>query len=220
MHGERPAHREMLALVVEEMQLCRIEIDAARFVGDNGAVFKTVPQTEHHFGEFAGASVAVAVMRMRLTAEIVSLGHGERRHQIPAGAPAADLVERGKEPRHMERLEIGRGRRRHEPDALGDGGERAQERDRLEPRRLRGARPGLDVVGAEGGVGVGHEQQVELAAFGEPRDVDIMFERLPSVRIDVGIAPGGDMVAGAFDEQAELHHGRTPLGFAAPGSVA
>ena len=178
-------------------------------VGDDGAVFKTVPQPEHHFGEFAGAGVAVAVMRMALTPEIVSLGDGERRHQIPAGAPAADLVERSKEPRHMERLEIGRGRRRHEPDALGDGGQRAQQRDRLEPRGLRGARPGLDVVGAEGGVGVGHEQQVELAAFGQPRDVDVLFERLPAVRIDVGIAPGGDMVAGAFDEQAELHHGST-----------
>jgi hypothetical protein len=29
------------------------------------------------------------------------------------------------------------------------------------------------------------------------------------MRIDIGIAPGGDVVAGAFDEQAELHHGRT-----------
>ena len=209
MHGQRPAHRKVLALVVEEMQFCRIEIDAAGFVGDDGAVFKTVPQAEHHFGEFAGAGVAVAVMRMALTPEIVSLGDGERRHQVPPGAPAADLVERRKEPRHVERLEIGRGRRRHEPDALGDGGQRAQQRDRLEPRRLRGARPRLDVVGAEGGVGIGHEQQIELAAFGKPRDVDIMFERLPAVRIDVGIAPGGDMVAGAFDEQAELHHGST-----------
>ena len=109
----------------------------------------------------------------------------------------------------MERLEIGRGRRRHEPDALGDGSQRAEQRDRLEPRRLRGARPGLDVVGAEGGVGVGHEQQVELAAFGKAGDVDVSFKRLPAVRIDVGIAPGGDVVAGAFDEQAELHHGRT-----------
>ena len=109
----------------------------------------------------------------------------------------------------MERLEISRGRRRHQADALGDGGKGPQQRDRLEPRRLRGARPSLDVVGAEGGVGVGHEQQIELAAFGQPRDVDILFERLPAVRIDVGIAPGGDMVAGAFDEQAELHHGRT-----------
>ena len=105
MHGQRPAHREVLALVVEEMQLCRIEIDAAGFVGDDGAVFKTVPQPEHHFGEFAGAGVAVAVMRMRLPAEIIRLSHGKRRHQIPAGAPAADLVEGGKEPRHMERLE-------------------------------------------------------------------------------------------------------------------
>ena len=209
MHGERPAHRKMLALVIEEMQFRRVEIDAAVLVGDHGAVFKTVPQPEHDLGEFAGAGVAIAVMRMALAAEIVSLGDGERRHQIPPGAAAADLVERRKEPRHMERLEIGRGRRRHEADALGDGGQRAKERDRFEPRRLGGARPRLDVVGAEGGVGVGHEQQIELAAFGQPRDVDVVFERLPAVRIDVGIAPGGDMVAGAFDEQAKLHHGRT-----------
>src|ERR1700685_1818145 len=102
MHGQRPAHRKVLALVIEEMQFCALEIDAAGFVGDDGAVFKTVPQPEHHFGEFAGTRVAVAVMRMALTPEIISLGHGERRHQIPPGAPAADLVERSKEPRDMK----------------------------------------------------------------------------------------------------------------------
>src|SRR5580700_316822 len=80
MHGERPAHRKMLALVVEEMQLCRIEIDAAVLVGDDGAVFKTVPQPEHHFGELTRPSVAVAVMWVAFTAEIVSLGYGERCH--------------------------------------------------------------------------------------------------------------------------------------------
>ena len=126
MHGQRPAHRKMLAVVIEEMQLCRIEIDAAVLVGDDGAVFETVPQPEHHFGELARPRVAVAVMRVALAAEIVRLGHGERRHQIPAGASAADLIDGGKETRDMERLEIGRGRRRHEADALGDGGQRAQ----------------------------------------------------------------------------------------------
>ena len=47
--------------------------------------------------------------------------------KVPPGAPAADLVERGKETRDMERLEIGRGRGRDEADALGDGGDGAKQ---------------------------------------------------------------------------------------------
>ena len=82
-------------------------------------------------------------------------------------------------------------------------------RDRFKPRGRRRPRPRLDVVGAERGVGVGHEQQIELAAFGQPGDVQIMLQRLPAVRIDIGIAPGGDVMAGAFEKHAKLHHDRT-----------
>ena len=32
-------------------------------------------------------------------------------------------------------------------------------------------------------------------------------ERLPRVHVDVGIAPGGDVMAAALEEQPELHHG-------------
>ena len=63
VHGQRPAHRKVLALVVEEMKFGAVEIDAAVLVGDDGAVFPAIPQSEHHLGEFARPRVAVAVMR-------------------------------------------------------------------------------------------------------------------------------------------------------------
>ena len=66
--------------------------------------------------------------------------------------------------------------------------------------------PGLDVVGAEGRVGVGGEQQVELAALGGARDLGEMLEGLARVRIDARIAPRGDVMAAALEEQSELHH--------------
>ena len=45
------------------------------------------------------------------------------------------------------------------------------------------------------------------AAFGEPCDLDVMGERLLGVRVDVWIAPRGDVMSAAFEEQSELHHG-------------
>ena len=46
-HIERPTHREMLALVREDVKLCRIEEAAAFLVTQEGIVFPAVPETQH-----------------------------------------------------------------------------------------------------------------------------------------------------------------------------
>ena len=196
----------MLALVIEEVKLFRIEIKPRFLVGDDGVVFPAIPQAKHDAGEFARAVVAVGVRDMAVAVEVQRFGGGERGDEVPAGAAVADLVERGEEARHVIGLEIGRGHGGDEADLLRHDGERAQQGQRLEPRGRGGAAPGLDVVGAEGRVGVGGEQQVELAALGGAGDLGEMLERLARVNVDVRIAPGGDVMAAALEEQSEFHH--------------
>ena len=58
---ERAAHRKVLALVVEEMHLRRVEIHAARLVGDDRVLLPAVPQPEHDLREFARARVALGM---------------------------------------------------------------------------------------------------------------------------------------------------------------
>ena len=110
----------------------------------------------------------------------------------------------------MKRLKISGCRGGDEADALGDRGDCAKERHRLEPGGRRRPRPRVYIVSAEGGVGVGHEQQIELAALGQPSNIQIMRQRLPAVWIDIGIAPSGNVMPGGFEEHAKLHHGRVP----------
>ena len=68
-----------------------------------------------------------------------------------------------------------------------------------------GPAPDVDIVGAEGRVGVGGEQEIELAALGGAGDPRILLDAQPRLGIDAGIAPGGDVMSAAFEEQAELH---------------
>jgi len=188
------------------MHLGGVEVDAVLLVADDGAVLPGIPQAEHDLGELAGAGVAVGMRHMRVVAEIERLGGGKRSDEIPAGAALADLVERGEEARDGERLVIGRRHGGDEADALRHRGERAEQGQRLEPGGRALANPGFHVVGAEGGVGVRREQEVELAALGGAGDLDVMREIELGMGVGVGIAPGGDVMADALEEQAELHH--------------
>ncbi len=110
----------------------------------------------------------------------------------------------------MKRLEIGRGRGCDQADVLRDGGERAEQGDRLDTVRHRGALPDVDVVGTEGGLGVGVEHEIEQPTLGELREVHVVAELLARGRIDRRIAPGGDVVPGSMQEEAKLHHALMP----------
>ncbi len=67
---ERPAHREIFALVVEHMQLVGIEIKPALDVADEGIVGPGIPQPGDDVVEFAGAAIALAVLHVIGHAEI------------------------------------------------------------------------------------------------------------------------------------------------------
>ena len=67
---ERAAHRQVLALVVEHVQLVGIEIDAVVDVADEGVVRPAVPQAGHHVVELARAAIALAVLHMLVSPKL------------------------------------------------------------------------------------------------------------------------------------------------------
>src|SRR5580692_12822111 len=93
-HIERAAHREMLSLVVQHMQLGGVEIAPGDAVADERVVVPTVPQPAHDLDELDRTFVALAMLIMLLAAEIVGLREIRRGHYIPSGAAGADMIER------------------------------------------------------------------------------------------------------------------------------
>src|SRR5690348_12141918 len=88
----------MLALVVEIMQLGRVEVALRLAVPDKRVVVPTVPQALHHFDKLDSPVVTGVMLVMPLAPEVEGLGDIRRGDDIPRGPTAADMVERGEFP--------------------------------------------------------------------------------------------------------------------------
>src|SRR5208282_5400369 len=107
-------------------------IDTARLVADEGVVLPTVPQSGDDAGEFFGAFVAGVVVQVLVAVEVACLLVRPGGDDVPAGPPAADVVQRGVFAGDMDRLVVGGRRGGDEADAGGLGGQRGHQRQRLE----------------------------------------------------------------------------------------
>ena len=116
-HGERALRLEVLAAVVEPVDLVGIGEAAALLVDDQRIVFPAVPQAGDDLHELVGAVVAQVVLEMLLVAEVLGLRIVERGDDVPGDAAAGHQVERREQARDMERLVVGRrvGRAEAEP---------------------------------------------------------------------------------------------------------
>ena len=204
---ERSLDLEVLADVVEEVDLVAVHVDAALLVAQQAAVFPAVPQADHDLVEFGGALVALGVRQMLVEAEILRLVLDLRRHQVPAGAAAADMVDRGEAAGDVVGLVVGRGRRRDEADPAGHHGECGKRCRRLE---LDGARElGARAFAPRQGAAAGHahrvleEDRVELGCFRHLGDVGVFLEIHVGRRHRIGMTPARQMVAGHAEEAAE-----------------
>ncbi len=191
------------APVVERPYPRRVEIGAAFAVGDDGVVGPAIPQPLHHVDELGRPLVAAGMVGM-LGAEIVGALAARRGDGVPGRAALADMVERGEGARHRPGVVVGRRHRGAQPDMRGAGRERGQHGERLEPQRVRRMRAGIGIEI------VAHEDEVEPAALGDARDL-LHRREILEARHRPGMAPAGDMAAGAEDEQPQMHltlHGR------------
>ena len=166
----------MFAAMIEHMHLVRIEVDAGRLVADERVVVPTVPQAGHHLGELRRAIVTVGVRDVLVAAVIERLGLVVGGDEVPAGPPAADLVQRGELPRQRIGLGVGRGRGGDQAEMRGHRGQRGQQRHRLEFHQFAhaAARSGRAEHADRGAVG--EEQQVEFTALGGARDIGRLGE--------------------------------------------
>ena len=89
LHVSGTAHLEMLAHVIEEMQLVRVEGKPGLLVGDEGVVVPAVPQAQHDLGEFARPIVAVG---MRHVASRLKFNASEAADEVTRFQPARPLL--------------------------------------------------------------------------------------------------------------------------------
>ncbi len=204
---ERPAHREVLSLVAEDVHLVEVEPDAALLVAQKGIVLPAVPQTDDDVVELGGAVVAHAVLEMGVAAEIHRLVLGLRGDEVPAGAPAADVVDGEETARDVVGLVVGSRAGRHQADMAGDHGKgcnRAHRFDMHLPAVLRPERLAAIDRGAAGdGDAVLEEHAVELAALGHARHVGEVTEVEICFADRVGMTPSCRVTARNAEEGAE-----------------
>ena len=143
---------------------------------------------------------------MRLATVVQRIGFVVGGDEIPAGAPAADLVERGELAGERIGLVEGGGRGRDEAEMLGHRRQRRQDRHGLELHHLAHAAARVGVARQVDGGRIGQEQKVELAALGRLRHLDGLGEARARFGVRPRMAPGGDMLTGLVHEGPEMHH--------------
>src|SRR5262249_57246795 len=92
---QRPPHGKIRPLMVQHMHLLRIEINAGLDVADEGVVRPTVPQAGNNIEELARATVALPMLQVFFAPEVHRLARIGGGDDVPAGAPATDMFERG-----------------------------------------------------------------------------------------------------------------------------
>jgi hypothetical protein len=199
---EGAADGVVLALVVEHVKLAGIEVDAGVHVADKGVVGPGIPKAGHHVVEFARTPVALVVFDMLGQPEIQRCVRIRRGDDVPAGAAVADVIERRESARDVVGQIERRGAGGHQPDALGDGGERRQQRERFERRRCVAALERVDRHVEHREV-IGHEERIELAALQRPDKALHVGEIEIRVRKCARIAPGPGVNARWPHERAE-----------------
>jgi hypothetical protein len=88
--------------VIELVKLAGIEIAAALAVAEKGIILPAVPEAADDMHEFARALIAFGDIVVLITVEVEACRRISRRHDIPAGAAAADMIEGAEQPSDVE----------------------------------------------------------------------------------------------------------------------
>ncbi|MNY75323.1 hypothetical protein D3C86_2145710 [compost metagenome] len=83
----------MLAFMIQCMQLARIEEYACLLITNKGIIFPRIPQTAHNLQMLFRNPIALIMGIMLIPAVIARSAFQPRRHHIPTGTPAANMVQ-------------------------------------------------------------------------------------------------------------------------------
>ena len=104
---ERPGHLIVLALVLDRPDAVGLGIAPAGAIIDDRVLGPAVPQCLDHGHELLAALVALGVAHLADVPVVGRRRRQPRRHDVPADAPVADVIERAELARQVERLGIG-----------------------------------------------------------------------------------------------------------------
>jgi hypothetical protein len=155
----RPGHLVVLTRVVDRSDAVRPRITTAVPVVDHRIVGPAVPQRLDHAHELLAARIAVCVAYLARTAEVARCRGKPRRHDVPAHATVADVVQRSELACEIERLGIGGRRRGNHSDPAGRHRHRREHGDGLKP----GTRRLVHIIAQR--ELVGQEDRIEQACF-------------------------------------------------------
>ena len=171
-HVQQPLGAEVLALHLDGVGVVGVvELPGGRIRVVEGVVLVRVPVGFGQLDELGGALVPLGVAARLGNPEVPRGGLVERRDDVPAGAPPADVIQRRQHARGVVRLaEVGVDRR-HQADVPGVHGDRREQRQRLELVAAAAARVRANVR-ARAADEVGQEEDVQLGALGQPRQAN------------------------------------------------
>ena len=208
-HGQRAAHGEVLALVVDLVHLGRVGELAGLPVHDQRAVLPGVPQRRDGLQELLGPVVALVVVQMGLDAEVLRLRVVHRGDDVPRGPPAGQVVERGERAGDVERVVVRRGVGGADADPRRGADDPAEHGRQVELDRAGAVADGVgDRVAVDAGHGepVVEEHAVELRRLQRLRDVRVVVHRQePEVGRRVAPRSGVDGHVAGLHEADQRH---------------
>ena len=219
-HRQGAAHVEPLPLVVELVHLVGVGEQRRLAVEHQRVVVPAVPEAGRRLEELVGAVVARVVGQVLLEAEVLCLAVVHRRHHVPRGAAAREVVERGERPGDVERRVIGRRVGGPEPDVPGG---RRHDPEHDAQVQLHRAGTGADRLGDRPAVDAGHgqavveEHQVEAPVLERPPQL-LVVARGEEPVLGGGVAPraGVDRGVPGLHEPHQRHLPSPAVGHSLP----
>ncbi len=145
--------------MIQGVLLASIEKISAGLIAAERVIFVGIPERAHDREVLFGSSIAQRVRKVLLAPVVAGCPFQAGGDDVPTGPTAADQVQRGERPRHVEGLVVRGGERGHEPDARSHSGHRGEQRQGLQAVQEVWRRIGRD-VGA-----VDDEDEVEFGCF-------------------------------------------------------
>ena len=149
---ERPAALEVLALVMDRVDLRTVGEHRLVAVEHHGVGLPRLPQLRDHLGELVGDVVALVVRPVLLVAVVLGRTVVAAGHAVPADPALGDVVERVDQAGQQVGRVLRHRQRRHEADRPGRHREVRHQHGRVELGRARGVAQ-VGVVRALVGVG-------------------------------------------------------------------
>jgi hypothetical protein len=185
--------------VIDRLHPARFRVTTGGAVIEHGIVGPAVPEPFDDRQIFLGTLVTVGVAHLPDATEVSAGLRRPRRHDIPADAATADVIERAELARKIVRLGVGGRRGGDQPDLACCHRKSSKCRKRFEPIE----RSGRDVIPET--QHVGQEDRIEQTGLGLLRHLNRVLDVGQRQLRRLGMTPRGFVVAPALDEQIEMH---------------